>query len=164
MTETLIILIPIISLLGIVIGVTLKKLAKEEIKFGKFGARYFIWMKRIILLLIILVLIYFNQNIPILILTIIIGFIIAIFISEYFFLGLALVFGFLNSKESLILLSSLVFLFGLPYGSILRRFKKEHLYVIPLFFLPFLILVTNINQDILIGLGAGGCFNYIIRK
>jgi len=157
-------LIPIISFLGSIIGIALKKLAKEEIKFGKFGPKYFVWMKRILLLIIILTTLSFTENYFLLIPTIIAGFIIAIFLSEYLFLGTALTFAFSKSNEILILIASLIFLYGLPYGSMLKRIRKEHIYIAVLFFIPFLLLLTNINQDFLIGFIAGGCFNYLIRK
>ena len=160
----LLFLIPIISFLGILIGIFLKKIAKEEVKFGKFGSRYFIWMERAILLIIILTVLYFTENILIAALLAIVGFVVGIFLSEYLFLGVSIVFGFLKSNEILLLLSSLVFLYGLPFGSILRNIKIKHVLLVVLFFAPFFLLLFGINQDILIGFAAGGCFNYMIKR
>ncbi len=157
-------IVPLISLLGIFFGIILKKIANEEIKFGKFGARYFVWMKRIILLFIILIIMYYTENIPLVIITAILGLILSVFTTEYFFLGTALAFGFLLSGEIFMLLASLVFLYGLPYGSMVRRFQKEHIIVALLFFLPFLFIFIDIDTSLMIGLGSGGIFSYLIRK
>ena len=157
-------LVSLISFLGVVVGFILNKLAKEEIKFGKFGARYFVWMKRIILIALIIIAAYFTKNIALVLSFFIIGFILSIFLSEYFSLSFAMLLGFLNGNKLLILIASLVFLYGLPYGSMLRRIKKEHFLILLFFFLPLLLIFININQDILIGLIAGGCLNCIIRR
>ena len=159
----LIYLVPIIALFGILVGFILKRIANEEIKFGKFGSRYFIWMKRIILLLIIIIALYFTENITLVIVTAVLGFILSIFVNEYLFLGTALLLGFLTGKEILILLASLIFLYGLPYGSMLRRFAKEHLFIL-LFFVPFSLLFVDIDPAVIIGFSSGGLLQYIIRK
>ncbi|MBI2499571.1 hypothetical protein HYV88_04995 [Candidatus Woesearchaeota archaeon] len=152
----------LISFFGIFFGFLLRRIAKEEIKFGKFGARYFIWLKRIILLLVILILLYFSENYLIVIIFAIIGFIVGIYLDEYLFLGFGLVVGFMN-KNLLLLISSLIFINGLVYGSLLRNLKKA----LPslLFFVPFLLLIFNFDYyGYLIGFSCGGLLNYIIRK
>ena len=157
-------LAPIIAFFGIFIGVMLKKIAEEEIKFGKFGARYFIWMKRIILTLLIIAIVHFSEDYLYLLIGIIIGLIIGIFLSEYFFLGLSIASSLANSSM-LLITSSLIFLYGLPYGSIFRKMRLNHLMLIViLFFAPLLLLLFNVNQSLLIGISAGGLFQYIIRK
>jgi len=164
MNKIYLFLISLISFLGIIVGIILNKIAKEEIKFGKFGARYFVWMKRIILILLIIIVTYFIENIALVLSFFIIGFILSIFLSEYFSLSLAMLFGFLNESKVFIIISSLVFLYGLPYGSMLRRIKKEYVLILLFFFFPLLFVFIEIKQDILIGLVSGGCLNYIIRR
>ena len=160
----LIFIVPIVSLLGIFCGFLLKKIAREEIKFGKFGSRYFVWMKRIILSLIIIIVLYFTKSVPLVIFTAVLGFILSSFLSEYLFLGTALVFSFIAGKEMLITMASLIFLYGLPYGSMLRRFEVKHLSIILLFFLPFILLAVDVDSSVMIGLTSGGCLQYLIRK
>ncbi len=158
-------LVPIIAFSGIFIGLLLKKIAKEEIKFGKFGGKYFIWMKRIILLLLIIMLLYFSDNYLFIIAGIIIGLILGVFLSEYLFLGMISVIGFLQSKDILLIISSLIFLYGMPYGSILRKIKLRQLISVTLsFFIPFLLLIVNLDLNLLIGISSGGLFHYIIKK
>ncbi len=152
----------IISFLGIFFGFLLRRIAKEEIKFGKFGNRYFIWLKRAVFLILILLLLYLSKRYLIVIIFVVLGFLAGIFLDEYLFLGSAIVVGFLD-KSLLFLVLSLVFINGLIYGSFLRNFKKA----LPslLFFIPFLFLFFNINYyDYLIGFSCGGLFNYLIRK
>lgn len=160
----LLFLVPIICFLGILVGVILKKIAKEEVKFGKFGSRYFVWMERIILLFIILATLRFVDVLWLVVLFAIIGFVLGIFISEYLFLGLALVFGFFLGGEVLLLIAALVFLYGLPFGSVLRKLKWKHSFLAVLFFAPFLLLFFDTNLGIVIGLVNGGCFSYLIRR
>ncbi|MEK6826035.1 MAG: hypothetical protein AABX90_00225 [Nanoarchaeota archaeon] len=160
----LVYLVPVIAFLGMILGIVLNKLATEEIKFGKFGARYFVWMKRIVLFFILISILYLADNFLIVIGFAILGFIAGVFFSEYLFLGISMVIGFLFSGEILIWLSSLVFLYGLPYGSMMRRVKRGHIYLLGLFFIPLVLLFFNIGSNFLIGFVAGGCFNYLIRK
>ena len=157
-------LVPIISFLGIFIGVLLKKIAKEEIKFGKHGPKYFVWMKRIILFLILLVMLYFTNDYTLVGIGIIIGIILGIFITEYLFLSMALVFSFTQTENLLLIISSLVFLYGLPYGSILRKIKLQFIPTIIFFFLPFSLLLITPDINLIIGIAAGGLFQYIVRK
>ena len=152
----------LISFLGIFFGFLLRRIAREEIKFGKFGARYFIWLRRIILLIIILTLLYFSKNYLIVVIFAIIGFIIGIYLDEYLFLGFGLVVSFMG-KNLLFFISSLIFINGLVYGSLLRNLKKSLSSL--LFFIPFLLLIFNFDYyDYLIGFACGGLLNYIIRK
>jgi len=155
-------LVLIISFLGIFFGFLLRKIAKEEIKFGKFGNRYFIWLKRIVFLLLILILLYFSENYLIVVIFAVIGFIVGIFLDENLFLGSGLVFGFMNDNL-LFVISGLVFINGLVYGSFLRNLKKSLISL--LFFVPFLLFFFNLNYyDSLIGFSCGGLLNYILRK
>ncbi len=158
-------LIPIIAFAGIFVGALLKYIAREEVKFGKYGPKYFVWMKRIILFLLILIILNFYDYYIFLIIGILIGLILGIFLTEYLFLNLVMILGFKSSKNILLVLSTLVFLYGLPYGSILRRIKLEQIVpVVLLFFIPFLLLFFNFNLSLIIGIASGGLFQYLIRK
>ena len=157
--------VPIISFLGIFAGVLLKKIAHEEVKFGKFGSKYFIWMKRLILISLILINLLLIKNYLYLVLGVILGFILGIFISEYFFLSLTLIIGFMTNNELLLANSSLVFLYGFPYGSIIRRIRPKQIIIVLISFLvPFILLFFNLNSSFIIGVLSGGIFQYIIRK
>jgi len=158
-------LIPLISFTGIIGGILLKNIAQEEVKFGKFGGRYFLWIKRIILFLLILIISFFTTDYLFLSFGIIVGLILGIFITEYLFLGLTLLIGFNLHKNILLITSSLTFLYGLPYGSIMRRIKLKQIIAATIFFfLPFLFLLTSINLNLIIGISTGGLFQYLIRK
>ena len=102
----------LVSFLGLIVGAFLIFRTLEEYKPGKEG---FKWLKRIILLVLIIIFLSYAESWIILI-GIIIGFLIAIFVGEYLFLGLAMLLSFLLSKEFSLLIASLLFILGLTYG------------------------------------------------
>ena len=155
-------LVILICFLGIFFGYLLRKIAREEVKFGKFGNRYFIWMKRLIYLVLIILLLYFSENYIIVIIFAVLGFLVGIYLDEYLFLGGSLAVSFFD-KNVLLFVSGLVFISGLVYGSFLRNLKKGLFSLV--FFIPLFLLFFNFNYlDYLIGLSSGGLFNYILRK
>ncbi len=121
----------IISYLGLLIGFLLAVIAKEELKPGK---KYFIFLQTIILLLIFLFLLIFIKLIYLLVLLILASIIIYCLKRNkefnelpYIYIILSVIF-FLSSKilNLFIIESSLIFLYGLPTGSLLtKKSKKE---------------------------------------
>lgn len=121
----------IISYLGLFIGFLLAVIAKEELKPGK---KYFIFLQKIILLLIFIFLVVFIDLNYILVLLILSFIIISVFKRKkefnelpYIYIILSVIF-FLSSKilNLFIIESSLIFLYGLPTGSLLtKKSKKE---------------------------------------
>ena len=115
-----IILAAIISLSGLLIGFLLKKIAKEEIKQGK---TYFIWMQNILLILAAIFVLYsFNLN---LFLFLLIGLLITlaiIYFKPKAVIGypiLAILFYLsISDINLLILISSLIFLYGFPSAAL----------------------------------------------
>lgn len=120
----------LISYSGLFIGFILALIAKEELKAGK---KYFIQLQKIILLLIFIFLIIFiklNYTLFLLIFIIIIG------LKKYgkkdfnelvyIYIILGIIF-YLSSKNSNLLAieSSLIFLYGLPTGSLLYKDKDK---------------------------------------
>lgn len=107
-----------LSFLGLLAGVVISFFTKEELRPGK---KYFIGLERLVLLSIGLVIIsYVREFLLFFIFGIVAGF---VFRRVYFYFGIALA---LASGQLLLLLSSLVFVFGLPRGSLLAcRLKKK---------------------------------------
>ena len=116
-------MIYLISFIGQFIGYLIAKLAKEEIKPGKI---YFNLLKNILLLIIIGFSIYYQFNIFYLISGLILGLIIK---KEYFYFGII---------ANNLLFSSLIFIYGLPYGTLNNNLKKI-IYNIPLFLITLII-------------------------
>ena len=122
----------IISYLGLSIGLILAIIAKEELKAGK---KYFILLQKAILLLIFIFLIYFLKfNLINLIIVLLFIFIYLIKyywnkrINESFYIYLILSIIFYISSKSLnlfIIESSLIFLYGLPTGTLLTTKNKK---------------------------------------
>jgi hypothetical protein len=77
----------------------------------------------------------------------------------YFYLGIAMSLSFLIFQD--LLIGIVIFLVGLPSGSLISNLKKKelHKYLIKsliFFFIPFLILLIPANLSVLIGLMIGG--------
>lgn len=156
--------IPIVSFLGLVVGVLLSKLAVEE----KISEKYFKWMKRVIVFILLISLLYYAKtNYFILFLGVVLGFLISVFAEEYIILGISLATAFLFSKETIFLTAVLIFLYGLPYGSL---YKEKLTYFLiknmAYFFIPFLILLFDFSgmNMLMVGVCSGALFNLLIRK
>lgn len=139
------VLIACIAFLGLLVGYLLTFLAKEEIKPGK---KYFIIVERAILIMLALVLLSQVWATKTFIIPFIIGLVMGYFLKiRYFYLGLALAASVTLSMEVFVLVASLIFLHGLPYGSVSSKLKLP-LHSI-LFFVPILIMLffspNNVN-------------------
>ena len=132
-------MLSLISFIGLLIGILLAKLSPEEIKPGR---KYFILLEKIVLIAIIITLIYYSE---ISLLGIFIGAFIGYFFrKEYFYLGLALMIS-LKHVNFNFLLASLIFIYGLPYGTLLKRhILKEVNINLVLFLIPLLFLINNL--------------------
>jgi len=118
-----------LSLLGIVFGYLLGKIAPEELKPGN---KYFILFKRIMFILVSLfVIVYFIQYVSIVITLIFVLLAIVIFVlllkmkNEWleilpFVLFLSAVI-FHSEQNFYLVLSSLIFVYGLPVGTLIRK-------------------------------------------
>ena len=121
----------IIALIGIIIGVLLGRIAPEELNKGK---KYFILLKKILFLIMLIVLGYFLKgNYLLLTLSQIIGFgLFYLNIKKYgwYLEGINylffVVFYFLNTDFNFkLIISSLLFFYGLPLGSLIYHEKQK---------------------------------------
>ena len=136
-----------ISYIGLFVGFILAMIAEEEIKPGK---KYLIYLQKIILLLIFIFLVtYINLNYTLAIL--ILAFIIIHIIKKsykkefneipYTYIILAIIF-YLSSKNPnlFVIESSLIFLYGLPAGSLLTKKSKKESIANILINIPFVLI------------------------
>lgn len=138
----------LIVFLGLGVGIALAYIAPEEMKDGK---KYFIWMQNVILSLVLFFLLYFYRfN---LMLNLIIS--LALFFSLFFYLNhkkkqtiryvdyafLGIMF-YLSAKNTnlFLLLSSLMFIYGLPTGSLLINIKKKNVFEVILNNVSFVVI------------------------
>lgn len=139
-----------LSFLGLLAGVILSFFTKEELKPGK---RYFILLQRVLLLTVSLAIIcYVGDFFLFFILGLLAGF---IFRKDYFYFGLALP---LTSGHLLVLLSSLVFIFGLPKGTLLVTEKgcaKRGIILSGIFFSAAVFVSHFLNYTPLLMLVSG---------
>jgi len=93
----------------------------------------------------------------------VIGMIIGTFLLlEYFFLGIISVSMIITGADSM-LMSSIMFVFGIPFGSLQFHQKNYIMFFIntALFFLPYLLIFLGWD---LMSLGAGGIAGIMIRR
>lgn len=133
------VLVLILSFLGLLGGVIVSFFTKEELKPGE---KYFLLLEKVLLLAVSFTIIYYTGEFFLfLALGVLAGF---IFRKAYFYFGLALP---LASETLLVLLSSLVFVFGLPHGTLLaskskiKDVKKELIISANLFLAAILITI-----------------------
>lgn len=166
-------LIALIAFFGLVVGMFLAKITKEEVIFGR---KYFRIMKRVILFLLILSFLYFvvpvtsNQH---LFWGILLGFFLSIFVEDYLVIGLAMVSSFLFVQRIIFINAVLIFLYGLPYGTLYGRSFKFVIKNAFYFFVP-VFLIWHFFQDYFVmsvqmiyfmtGVSCGGLFNLFIQK
>tara|TARA_Y100000310_G_scaffold144893_1_gene144157 strand:- start:9563 stop:10036 length:474 start_codon:yes stop_codon:yes gene_type:complete len=148
-----ILLISLLAYIGCVIGAYLAKATKEEIVLGK---KYFKIARKTIPLLLAIVLISTIFTNIIWIAPLLIGLIISKYVKHpYLFFGFALTVTALHSKTLLLITATIIFVYGLVYGSM----EKEVLKNIPYFVVPLLLLTTpqfiTPNIEIWLGLIAG---------
>jgi len=127
------ILIPLITILGLPLGILLKKLCQEEIRGLKSNL---LFAQKMLLITLIGTIAYlsFTNNLTFY-LTLIIGLIVGYFFTKrYLYFGLA-------SLTFNPLIGILIFIYSLPEGTL----KPELKYNIPLFIIPFIFLLTTIN-------------------
>ena len=137
----------LISFFGLILGIILIKIAPEEQKPGE---KYFILLQNLFFTLSIVLFLYFLK------INIIITFLIAILLTAYFskikirdyfrkseflYFLLAIIF-FLSSKNTSLFLteSVIIFLFGMPTGSLLFNRKKKNYFKVGLRSIIFLVV------------------------
>lgn len=143
-------LAPIVSFLGLLIGLWIASMTKDEIRAGR---NIFEFLRRIVLSIIIIIsfaIAIFNFNT----LTIILSIIMALLISmklknsrlSYLFLGLISVSILFGTKFMLLAMSTLIFIYGLLYGALLKGNKQELILSnMLMYFLPFLVLLLPLS-------------------
>lgn len=131
-------LVVLIVFLGLVAGFILGKYTKEELKYK----RYFNLLKRLLLFVLVIALLYYAWEFYA-VFAFVVGVLVSFLIRKlYLYFGLALFLSFLMSKEFILLIASLIFIYGLVYGSFLRK-KKLFIYNLILFLAPFLLFFAK---------------------
>ncbi len=113
----------VVSYLGLFVGLILALMAKEEMKDGR---KYFLFLQKLILLLVfVFLLVFINLNYILVLL--ILAFILVYLLRRknelmYIYIILGVIF-YLSSKtlNLFVIESSLIFLYGIPTGSLLRK-------------------------------------------
>jgi len=150
---------PLAAVLGLFAGIVLARLAKEELQEGR---KYIEVFRKLLLLLIFISAIGYAaiyENMLNTVLGIAFGFI-ALKIKkeryDYIFLGIiATATVMIQSQAIIFLISALIFLYGLPYGSMMKHNLQNIAAHSIAFFLPFLLLIMpGLDISSLLGFGA----------
>ncbi len=130
-------LITIIAFSGLLIGYLLTFLAKEEIKPGQ---KYFLWLERLFRLAIIVVLLWMIATPKAMLIPFILGIVVGLFLKfRYLYLGLGVAAASSLSIDVFVLVAALIFVYGLPYGSMSSKLKLP--FHALFFFIPVLIML-----------------------
>ncbi len=134
----------IVSFLGLILGIILAYIAKEELKQGK---KYFIFLQKVILTLIFFFIFYYLKlNIFFIIILSLIFFILIYLYNEkiktyYIYPFLAILFYFSSKNVELFKIQAfLIFLYGFPTGSLLTKVKKRNYLEIFIKHISFIII------------------------
>jgi hypothetical protein len=146
---------------GLLFGILLAYISPEELDGGK---KYFEIFSLLVLFGIFLVLIhYFKFSVIGLVLGVISGYFLK---RVYFYFGLGLVLSHVLGFN--LLFSSLVFIFGLPYGSLLviksKKLWKEIVIDFVLFLIPFLLLIVKFDYTKILSSFLAGAFLVLLVK
>jgi hypothetical protein len=151
--------IPLISLSGLFFGILLAKISPEEMLPGK---KYLTAFYLAMLFTIACSLAYMSRLYLILAIGLVIGFFLPLL---YLYLGIALVGSFFSSDNELLLISSLIFMIGLPFGSLFASNKFNYnklLYYILIFLAPLIMFLLPVTDShVMFSLSSGllfGCF------
>lgn len=147
----------LIAFLGLAIGVIIAYFTKEELKPGK---KYFSLARKLILIILIGVFVYFSTFNLYFFLNLVIGFITGHVLRKiYLYLSLAIVLAFRLNNEILMLVLSLVFIFGLFEAALME--KKITVNLI-LFILPLSLLVMGSDNTLFLsGFLIGALINFL---
>lgn len=126
-------IITLLVYFGWVGGKILARIAPEELAAGK---KYFLGLRKILLFFLALTLLFpLLRGNPMWIVPFLLGMAVGFFLqSSYLFLGCALITSWLVSQDLFFMSAVLIFLYGLPYGSMEKSWMKT------LFFFPPLLL------------------------
>ncbi len=152
-------ILPFAAFIGLAAGIIVGKLSKEEFFANK---KYLLLISRIILSALIIYLAYSSGNLLAFLVGIAIGF---FFRAAYLYLGMASA-SALMSPQSLVV-SSLIFLYGLPYGTLAfhKVSLKPVLSHLLIFLLPFTIIIIWPNySSFLMPFSAGLLVGCLERK
>jgi hypothetical protein len=119
------ILVLLVSFLGLFVGNILGLFAKEELKPGK---KWFELLEKIIFILILIVFTFYFVNVDkyflVFILILTVYFRISKVSNSFVYLMLALMFYFTSNSNVFLIIASLIFLYGLPIGSLMTKGKE----------------------------------------
>ncbi len=163
------IMIEILAFLGLIFGIFVVNIAREELYSGK---KYFDFIEVILLSILVISILLFNFRYSVFI-GFIIGFLLYFILRNiYFYFGLLLSVNVFLNKDLLLFYVFIVFLFGLFYSRRfvnLKRndFNKDIFLTFILFLIPFILIFAKdfiLNYDIFLNGICLGAFSHVIGR
>ncbi len=150
----------VIAVLGLAVGAVLAKVSPEEMKPGK---KYFSFLRKLMLTAFLVVLaLYSNGMWQYILIGLVIGFFIRL---NYLYFGLAMASA---SGNLLFLVAALIFLYGIPTGSLMveKSVFRPLVILITLiaFFLPFLLKLITLSSPVVMSLCLGAMMHAMYSK
>lgn len=123
MNEWMFLLTLAVVFLGLFLGIALAFIAPEELKKGR---KYFKWLKTVLLLVIIGIMVYFKINLFLVAMNVFLITLFYLYGIEYWVLSFVLSVSAV-SNEAFFLQSSMIFIYGLPEGTLFaeKLIKKK---------------------------------------
>lgn len=144
-------LIAVLAFSGLLVGIVLARFCREEIEPGK---KYLVPLKVALMVLLGLGLLAATyMHYTFFIMGCLVGY---VFKKPYFYLGLAMASAIGMPLKMVMFVSSLVFSYGLPEGSLLSAWKKEVVFSALLFSIPFALLFADFEMVQFLSFAAGG--------
>lgn len=140
----------LIPFLGIILGYILRRIAPQEADQGK---KYFRKTQQVLLFIVVIVLLWTSPLTITTALTFIVGIIVAKIIRfRYLYLGGASVVTIAMAKETALLILTLIFLYGLPFGTQTIKKNPTSTFVrnAILFLIPFILIATHFSSSSLL--------------
>ncbi len=151
-------LIPIIVFLGYFAGWLIKKHTTDEFEAGK---KWFVLMQKILIVVLAIGCLYYTKLSLWLIVGAVVGFFTVSTVGIYLYFGI-ISFLSLIFTDYMIVMNSLMFLFGLPYGT-MGTIKTD--WKVFLFFVPLLIFLIPIDYNLFFGICCGALIRqyYLVK-
>jgi hypothetical protein len=165
--------VSLIAFFGLLAGLIIAFYTKEELEPGK---KYFDFMIKIIVFLIIILMLYkFNKDYLILTIFFILGILLALFIRKnYLYLGMLLFASSSLGMGYFSIIACLIFLLGLPFGTLIsfnniKNKKKIYYIAVSNFILFYFGLITLYGpifkySPLIMAFGSGALLILLIRK
>lgn len=139
-------LVPIIVILGYFLGYIVKYFTRDELRSGR---KWFKMIEKVLMVILAIGCLYYIKLSWSLVIGALLGYFTIKYLKPYFYFGILSFLSFKFTDAYFIIINSLMFIFGLAYGS-----RKKDYFVL-LFFVFVLLFFIPINFNLFFGICCG---------